>query len=170
MSSSSERAPPGCYWTALPRRPGAVCGRTGARRKKVRNWTVRPFSDLFHPHFINRIRPLKKSPELVSFIFESLLEISSRAFCPIMFFLSAHGRSFGEVSQLLYSTAPTTPTNQFSSTSEHRQFHLTTTTTTHSPTLNHSHHHPSQLQGRREQSHTGIASRPVRGLFKGQVQ
>ena len=37
MSSSSERAPPGCYWTALPRRPGPVSGRTGARRKKVRN-------------------------------------------------------------------------------------------------------------------------------------
>ena len=64
MSSSSERAPPGCYWTALPRRPGPGCGRTGARRKKVRNWTVRPFSNLFHPHFINRIQPLKKSPEL----------------------------------------------------------------------------------------------------------
>ena len=78
--------------------------------------------------------------------------------------VSAHDRSFGEASQLLYSTAPTTPTNQFSSTSEHRQFHLTTTTTTHSPTLNHSHHHPSQLQGRREQSHTGIASRG-QGLF-----
>ena len=64
MSSSSERAPPGCYWTALPRRPGPVSGRTGARRKKVTKWTNRPFCNLFHPHFINRIRPLKKSPEI----------------------------------------------------------------------------------------------------------
>ena len=63
MSSSSERAPPGCYWTALPRRPGPVSGRTGARRKKVTKWTIRPFCHLFHHHFINRIQPLKKSPE-----------------------------------------------------------------------------------------------------------
>ena len=50
MSSSSERAPPGCYWTALPRRPGPVSGRTGARRKKVTKWTNRPFCHLFHFH------------------------------------------------------------------------------------------------------------------------
>ena len=67
MSSSSERAPPGCYWTALPRRPGPVSGRTGARQKKVRNWTVRPFSDLFLPPLYQqdpRIRPysLMKEP------------------------------------------------------------------------------------------------------------
>ena len=73
MSSSSERAPPGCYWTALPRRPGPVSGRTGARRKKVRNWTVRPFSNLFHPHFINRIQPLKKSPEKRGPLVETVL-------------------------------------------------------------------------------------------------
>ena len=56
MSSSSERAPPGCYWTALPRRPGPVSGRTGARRNRQTNWTNRPICLSIYPHFIGGIQ------------------------------------------------------------------------------------------------------------------